>query len=119
MNAIAESAIAEPVRKRAKGAGRKPKGAKPLEGGVHSVRVTTAERARFERLGGASWLRKCLLIAKVPADATHGRHRSTSDDAKLTTKVPFRLTPEQAEKFHMLGGSAWLRQQLSRSIEPS
>ncbi|WP_455233137.1 hypothetical protein [Geopseudomonas aromaticivorans] len=112
MNAIA---TLEPVRKRAKGAGRKPKGSKTLEGGVHSVRVTEAERACFESLGGASWMRKSLLIAKVLEDATSGRYRATCDDSKLTTKVQFRLTQEQAAKFHALGGSAWLRQQLSRS----
>lgn len=49
------------------GAGRKPlTEGESLDGGVLQVRVSTRQKVKAERLGGASWVRKKIDQAKDP-----------------------------------------------------
>lgn len=54
--------------------------------------------------------------AKVPAHI--GRPRVGDDDGPSTV-VRARVGSARAEKFHALGGPAWLREQIDRARLPS
>lgn len=55
------SAAPEPKRR-----GRPPK-APEDRGGIYALRLTEAQRAKLEALGGATWIRDKLAHAKLPA----------------------------------------------------
>jgi len=107
------------VRKRAKGAGRKPIGLKTLDVKVN-IRANAEERQFFKKLGGSRWMRRTLLIAKVPADC----FTQSIKGMGVTTNIQVRLSPELATKFYALGGSCWLHNELRKNaglsaIEPT
>lgn len=104
-------------RLRAPGAGRKPIGTQPLTEKIN-VRLTEAEHELFKALGGSRWLRQALLIAKIKCDVSSGcKPRAADDEGKATTHVQVRVTNEQAEKFHALGASSWVRR-LIQAVKP-
>lgn len=113
------TAVAAESRIRAQGAGRKPIGKEPLKKKIY-IRLTEAEHELFKALGGSSWLRQTLLIAKIKCDARSGsKPRAGDDGGKATVHMQVRVTPEQAIKFHSLGASCWVRQTLkAAAIEP-
>lgn len=56
--------------------------------------------------------------AKAKAPAHIGRPRVSSDDGP-STEVRARVGTARAEKFHALGGPAWLREQIDRARLPT
>lgn len=80
----------------------------------HTFRCTDAQLKKFNTKGGGAWLRDKLDKTRKPAKAItyhvpRGMYACVVDPMKQHT---FRCTEKQWEKFCLLGGAAWLREQL-------
>lgn len=55
------------AQKPKRGRGRPPKPAEQVATERAEVRMTRAERAKFDALGGAEWVRHQIALAELPA----------------------------------------------------
>jgi hypothetical protein len=91
--------------------GRKPLKVRSMST-VLNVRLTEAEHRTLEALGGSAWIRAQIALGGEPMRACCGRPQEYPGRPIRNKRFQCRLSTQERRRFHLLGGTAWLRRRI-------